>query len=204
VSKLRLKICGLRDNVSEVAGLQPDFVGFIFYSRSPRYVGEDFEMPQLDNKIKKVGVFVNEALGEVLNLVDKYQLDYVQLHGNESVEYCRQMKQETESGVMKAFPMDDEFEFDQLQAFEPVVDYFLFDTKTKEFGGSGLVFNWNLLRNYILNKKYFLSGGLSLENVQELNQVDLSKVYALDVNSKFEVKPGLKDIELLKKLKNVL
>lgn len=197
--KVRLKICGLRDNIEEVASLQPDYLGFIFYGKSPRFVGQDFVMPELEAGMQKVGVFVNEPADLVLEKVRKYDLDLVQLHGSESPEVCELIKN-AGVGVIKAFQMDDNFDFSHLQQYNTTVDYFLFDTRTSAFGGSGKTFDWQMLKKYSMEKQYFLSGGISLENLDGLNAIDLSKVHALDVNSKFEVKPGLKDIELLQKL----
>jgi phosphoribosylanthranilate isomerase len=201
--KIKLKVCGLRDNILEVAGLSPDYLGFIFYEKSPRFVGEDFQMPELSIAAKKVGVFVNEQLALVEALIIKHGLDFVQLHGQESPEYCAWFRQKG-IGVIKAFAMEEGFDFDQLESYESVVNYFLFDTKTPGYGGSGKSFNWKILQDYRLDKMYFLSGGLNLDNISELEEVDLRKVHAVDVNSRFELRPGLKDIVKLKKLINDL
>ena len=195
-----LKICGLRDNIEEVADLGPDYAGFIFYEKSPRYVGIDFKMPVLDKTIKKVGVFVNASTGEVKRRIDNYQLDLVQLHGTESPEYCRELKG-AGAGIIKAFPMDERFDFRLLEDYERAADYFLFDTKTEAFGGSGKTFDWEILKKYTLEKSYFLSGGIGLDNVGEIAQIDMSKVHALDVNSRFELRPGLKDTQAIQLLK---
>ena len=203
MSKIRLKICGLRDNIGEVASLQPDYVGFIFYPKSPRYVGAGFRMPEFDRRIQKVGVFVNEPVESVLEKVRIYRLDFAQLHGSESPEVCDMIKN-AGVGVIKALQMGDNFDFSQLQQYNATVDYFLFDTKTKLYGGSGNAFNWEILKKYNMGKQYFLSGGISLENLDGLYEVDLSKVHALDVNSKFEMKPGLKNIEKLERLKDFI
>lgn len=199
MGKVRLKICGLRDNIQEVAALRPDYAGFIFYPKSPRFVGEEFEMPRLEAGVNKVGVFVNEPVKKIMAMEQRHDLQYVQLHGNESVEECELLRNEG-IGIIKAFPMDEYFDFDRLKPFASVVDYYLFDTKTKGYGGSGKVFNWEILNEYKLNNHYFLSGGLSLENLDGLKHIDLKKVQALDVNSRFEVRPGLKDIRLLNEL----
>lgn len=193
---MKLKVCGLRDNVQEVAKLCPDYVGFIFYKKSPRYVGDRFTAPKMSSTIKKVGVFVNESIENVIEIVRKYQLDYVQLHGEESVQYCRECQKEG-FGVIKAFGIGEGFDFKQLTPFKSVVDFFLFDTKTASYGGSGKTFNWKLLQNYDLKKEYFLSGGISLKNLSELGKIDLEKVHALDVNSRFEIEPGLKDPKMI-------
>lgn len=198
---IKWKVCGLRDNIVDVLTLQPDYVGFIFYKKSPRYVGDNFEMPDFgDSKIKRVGVFVNEPWEFVYDISQKYMLDYVQLHGGESSEYCEGLKQK-QLKIIKAFQIDETFEFKLLKEFDSVTDFFLFDTKTKSYGGSGESFDWKILKNYTLEKKYFLSGGLSLDNIEEVNNLDLHKIHALDVNSKFELTPGHKNIELLERLK---
>ena len=140
-----LKVCGLRDNIEEVVALGPDYAGFIFYNKSPRYVGGAFKMPDLDKGIKRVGVFVNESLKEVQLLVGKYDLSFVQLHGNETYDYCGKLKQ---SGIriIKAFQIDETFDFGLLHDYESTTDYFLFDTKTSSYGGSGKTFNWDFVK----------------------------------------------------------
>lgn len=203
MNKIRLKVCGLRDNIEEVIALGPDYAGFIFYNKSPRYVGEAFEMPDLNKGIKRVGVFVNESLEEVQLLVGKHNLSFVQLHGNETYDYCGKLKQ---SGIriIKAFQIDATFDFGLLNDYESTTDYFLFDTKTSSYGGSGKTFNWDLLKKYDMDKKYFLSGGISLDNVDDLAGIDLLKIKAIDVNSKFEVSPGLKNVKEISILKEKL
>ena len=198
MKNLRLKICGLRDNIEDVVRLEPDYAGFIFYERSPRYVGIDFNMPVMPDSIKKVGVFVNESFNKLLEFTEKYKLDFVQLHGNESPELCAKLKS-SGIGIIKAFPVGKEFDFRQLDPYEPVVDYYLFDTKTSAYGGSGRTFDWNLLKSYDLEKQFLLGGGIGLENIDDLAQIDLAKVHALDVNSRFEIRPGLKNITSLQK-----
>ena len=198
-----MKICGLRDNIEEVATLQPDYAGFIFYPKSQRYVGENFKIPMLDKRIKKVGVFVNEPIDGVVEKVRKYNLQYAQLHGTETPEECQSIH-EKDIGIIKAFAMDEHFDFRQLEQYESTVNYFLFDTKAKGFGGSGRSFDWDLLKGYKIKKAYFLSGGISLENSEDIKNLGLERMHALDVNSRFEIRPGLKDIELLKKLKKKL
>ena len=201
MSRIKWKVCGLRDNIVDVVAMQPDYVGFIFYSKSPRFVGEDFDMPNFDeSQIKKVAVFVNEPLDFVHEMMLKFDLDYSQLHGDESPEYCEILKDKG-GKIIKAFQVDEAFNFDVVKEYEKVTDYFLFDTKTKHFGGSGETFDWRILEKYSMEKKYFLSGGLNLDNVDHLNEIDLTKVEALDVNSKFEITPGLKDVNMLESLK---
>lgn len=204
MNQIKLKVCGLRDNISDVVAMQPDYVGFIFYNKSPRFVGEDFPMPAIEQPyIKKTGVFVNESLDFICQTLRKYHLDFAQLHGSESPQYCLELKNKGIK-IIKAFQVHVTFDFDRLKDYEPVVDYFLFDTRTKQYGGSGKTFDWKILNKYSMNKKYFLSGGLSLDNIGDIAELDLSKIHALDVNSKFEISPGLKNIEMLKKLNDKL
>lgn len=200
MEKIRLKVCGQRDNIAEVAALQPDYLGFIFYRKTPRYVNRDFQMPKLNPEIKKVGVFVNETKEDVLKIASCFALDLVQLHGTESVDFCKEIVSEG-LRVIKAFPVENELDQSLMEQYESTVDYFLFDTKTVQHGGSGRAFNWKVLEDYKLKPEYFLAGGISLDNIQELKEQDLSKLHALDVNSQFEIKPGLKDVERIEKLK---
>ena len=198
---IKLKVCGMRaeKNILDLAVLQPDYMGFIFYAPSNRFA-DKLDINTL-NKIpvstKKTGVFVNADLGEIIQKIKTYNLDAVQLHGNESSEFCKQVKI-LGIEVIKAFGVDESFNFDVLEKYQSFVDYFLFDTKTKLHGGSGLTFNWNLLEGYRLNTPYFLSGGLDTDNIQEALKIEDSRFYALDLNSRFEISPGLKNIEQLK------
>jgi phosphoribosylanthranilate isomerase len=197
---MKLKVCGLRDseNIKQVAALQPDYMGFIFYERSKRYIGNDFIMPFIPSEVKKVGVFVNADPDYVISKIEKYKLDYVQLHGDESAEYCASISNHAK--VIKAFGVDDNFNFKIVEPYKKQCDYFLFDTKTADYGGSGKHFNWNVLEKYDNQIPFFLSGGIGLEEIEKLRIKNLN-IYAVDVNSKFELAPGIKDIERLKKLK---
>jgi phosphoribosylanthranilate isomerase len=139
--------------------------------------------------------------------VEKYNLDFIQLHGNESAHYCFKLFQELKLvnrsvQLVKAFGIDDQFDFSVLKEYEHSCDYFLFDTKTQDFGGSGTSFNKAVLKNYKLSKLFFISGGIGVEEVAELPHD--ARLLAIDVNSKFEIKPGLKDINKLKILQNEL
>lgn len=208
---LYFKICGMKYNTAEVATLQPDYLGFIFYEKSPR----NFEgiIPDLPKSIKKVGVFVDEAIDKILQKIEKYELDAIQLHGNESCDFCIELKKRchaeldslSQYEIIKVFSIKDEFDFSQLQPYKDVVDYFLFDTKGKLPGGNGYTFNWDVLKEYPSTKPYFLSGGIGLEeidNVMSFLQREESKYcYAIDINSKFEIKPGLKAVEKLEEFK---
>ncbi|MEN8775448.1 MAG: phosphoribosylanthranilate isomerase [Polaribacter sp.] len=216
------------ENMQQVAALQPDYLGFIFYEKSKR----NFEgiIPELPKEIKKTGVFVNEYIEIVVSLVEEYRLDAIQLHGDESVSYILDLKQQLannralfieenkqikkkknqhyiskkEVEIIKVFGIKDEFNFSALQPYLDVVDYFLFDTKGKERGGNGVKFDWSVLENYPYKKPFFLSGGISLNDLEQLQIVLKSNlpIYALDVNSKFESKPGVKKTEELEKFKN--
>jgi len=192
------------ENIQQVAELQPDYLGFIFYEKSPR----NFEgiIPKLPKGIKKVGVFVNEYVEIVVSLVEEYQLEAVQLHGDESVAYIKELKQHLPKvEIIKVFGIKGAFNFELLKPYEEVVDYFLFDTKGKERGGNGITFNWQVLKDYNSTRGYFLSGGIGLEEVDELTmffKTSASKhCYAIDVNSKFETKPGIKSVKKIEQFK---
>ncbi len=194
-----------QDNISEVATLQPDYFGFIFHEQSPR----NFEntIPEISETIKKVGVFVDEKIEFISRQIVKHQLSVIQLHGHESPEMCQLLKS-TNAKVIKVFSIKDEFDFSVLTPYEDVCDYFLFDTKGKLPGGNGYAFNWNVLKQYPSTKPFFLSGGIGLDQIDKLSEFLDSKAstycYAVDVNSKFEIEPGLKNIEDLKRFKKIL
>ena len=200
-----LKICGMKypDNILEVGSLLPDYMGFIFWEKSARYFDE--VIPTLPKSIQKVGVFVNATSEEILEKIKKHDLQAVQLHGNESVEFCESLKKKLPKGidVIKVFSILDTFDFAALKPFEPLCDYFLFDTKGKLPGGNGTTFDWKVLEQYPSNKPFFLSGGIGTEELEDIKQVLKMNlpIYAIDVNSKFEIEPGLKDIERLKDIK---
>ncbi|NRB61070.1 MAG: phosphoribosylanthranilate isomerase [Winogradskyella sp.] len=219
---MKLKVCGMKYNIDEVAALQPDYLGFIFHKPSSRYF--EGTIPELPKSIKKVGVFVNHSLEFVLEKINEHQLSCVQLHGDESPEYCDALSDvcdlelsdesyqnnlnKVQTEIIKVFSIKDKFNFDALKPYENVVDYFLFDTKGKLPGGNGYTFNWDVLKDYPSTKPYFLSGGIGLnelKNIKEFKKTSASKFcYALDVNSKFETKPGLKKIDELEKFKDEL
>lgn len=185
-------------NIKAIAGLEPDYMGFIFYGKSPRYVGSlpANELAALPASIVKTGVFVNEDLETVKQLINQYQLAAVQLHGGESPEYCAELREQVT--VLKAFGVDETFDFEVLKDYANSVDYFLFDTKTAAHGGSGQVFDWQVLDRYNLEVPFFLSGGLSAENLPEVKQLKHPAFYGVDLNSRFEIEPGLKDEEKLR------
>ena len=208
-----------KENILAVAALQPDYMGFIFYEKSARFF--DGEIPKLPKSIKKVGVFVNASLDYIMERVNKYNLHTVQLHGDESPEFCNTLRYELACHlersrkvstldnkcieIIKVFSIKDSFNFDLLQPYEDVCDFYLFDTKGKHPGGNGYSFNWEVLKEYPSTKPYFLSGGIGLEEVDTilsfLNREESRHCQTIDVNSKFEIKAGLKDAEKLKEFK---
>jgi phosphoribosylanthranilate isomerase len=205
---MKLKICGMKyaENILEVSQLLPDYLGFIFWEKSSRYF--DGEIPEIPTRelgsnrrsksIKKVGVFVDATSEEIISKIKKYDLNVVQLHGDESPEFCRNLKVENIE-IIKVFSVNDDFNFSVLEPFENACDYFLFDTKGKLPGGNGITFNWQILQHYKLTKPFFLSGGIGLNDIEDIKKLNLP-IHAIDVNSKFEIEAGLKNIEKLKKL----
>ena len=191
------------DNIAALSALQPDYMGFIFWAPSSRYVSET--TPVLDKSIKKTGVFVDASVDYIQSSIPAHQLQAVQLHGEETPGYC-QLVQNFGVEVIKAFSVKDAFDFSMLEAYENSCDFFLFDTKGALPGGNGYTFDWSLLKEYPSQKPFFLSGGIGLENIQEIKELlntDLP-LHAIDVNSKFEVAPGLKKIEELTQFKKEL
>lgn len=214
---MKIKVCGLRDpeNIEALAQLPIDFMGFIFYRKSPRYVGKGLENWLAANEaklegIKRVGVFVNAEIEEILNRVHDFELDYVQLHGNESPEYCREIKLLWEASsarraqFIKAFPVDADFDFAETQTYEGICSLFLFDTKTPQHGGSGVSFDWNLLAKYKGNTPFLLSGGIDEDDSDAIKQLNFPQLYGVDVNSRFEVEPGIKNKEKVKQFISAL
>ncbi|WP_394758786.1 phosphoribosylanthranilate isomerase [Flavobacterium sp.] len=199
---MKLKICGMKypENILEVSQLLPEYLGFIFWEKSSRYF--DGEIPKINKSIKKIGVFVDATVEEIISKIKKYDLDVIQLHGDESPEFCRNLKMENIE-IIKVFSVNDDFDFSVLEPFENACDYFLFDTKGKLPGGNGITFNWQILQHYKLTKPFFLSGGIGLNDIEDIKKLNLP-IYAIDVNSKFEIEAGLKNIKLLKSFKNNL
>lgn len=199
-NRIKLKVCGMRDpqNILEVAAMQPDYLGFIFYKGSPRFVGEDFRIPEgLDRSIKRVGVFVNASFREIQAHAKQHGLSHLQLHGTESPNQCAELKQDGFS-VIKALGVDDLTDFRGLELFLPRVDYFLFDSKTSTYGGSGKRFDWNLLKRYNQEIPFILSGGVSAEHIDEIIGLEGMNLWGVDVNSSVEIRPGLKDVDRIR------
>jgi phosphoribosylanthranilate isomerase len=198
--KIKIKVCGMRDaeNIRQVADLGPDYMGFIFYPPSPRFVGADFRLiKESPAHIVRVGVFVNATNDEIKKQARAIGFDHVQLHGSESVQQAASL---VDAGfkVIKVFSVDDTFDFAATKKYVSVVDYFLFDTKGKFHGGNARTFNWNVLQRYDQDVPFFLSGGISTENMNDITSLAGMNLFALDVNSGVEESPGVKSLTKLK------
>ena len=202
---MKLKVCGMRtpENIEALAALNPDYMGFIFWAPSSRFVNKI--TPLLPNKIKKTGVFVDATIDYIKTIIKEHKLQAVQLHGKEAPQFCAYIKT-LDVEVIKAFSMKEAFDFKSLEPYEIACDFYLFDTKGVLPGGNGYGFDWSILKNYPSVKPFFLSGGIGKEEVSqilELRNTDLP-LYAIDVNSKFESAPGVKKIDELTQFKNEL
>ncbi len=186
------------ENIREVAKLKPDFMGFIFYPPSPRYVSSnsDFPYDELLN-ICTVGVFVNELPECIADTVKRFNLKAVQLHGNETPDFCKSMK-ERGLVVLKAISIETADDLKKASGYAKVVDYIVLDTKTKAHGGSGRKFNWQFLEAYAADVPFLLGGGIAPEDVSLIKSIHHSKMAGLDLNSRFECEPGIKDLQQLK------
>ncbi|WP_420581488.1 phosphoribosylanthranilate isomerase [Reichenbachiella sp.] len=195
---MKIKVCGIRNrsNLTFLNESDVDFIGFIFYNKSKRYFEEGDIGGEIVSAKQKVGVFVNETIDNVVRLAQSHELNYVQLHGDETPEYCKALKKKGFK-LFKAFSVYDELPTD-LFSYEAVVDCFLFDTKGVSYGGNGTQFDWSVLEQYKMNKPFILSGGIGLEDVSSLMELNHPQLYAVDVNSRFEISPGQKDEQALK------
>ena len=203
---MKIKICGLKfeSNILGLSKLEPDYMGFIFWEKSKRLViGSTPNLSQ--TKIKKTGVFVNADFEKIKNKVHVHKLKAIQLHGLESPEFCEKIKN-LGVEIIKAFSIDENFNFNVLEKYELCSDYFLFDAKGKSPGGNGISFDWEILRNYKYEKKFFLSGGISIESINAIKKIKKLSLplFCVDINSRFELNPGEKNIELIKSFKNRL
>ena len=206
---MEIKVCGMRerDNCYQlVQEVNPDWMGLIFYSKSPRLVPFESADWLIDLPLKKVGVFVGEDQSEIRRKTTLFSLSALQLHGGESVEEVKQLKEDTELEIWKVFGVGENLDWKVMEEFIPHVDRFLFDTATAGKGGSGKTFDWKLLKGYPFEKGFFLSGGLRLEHVAEILELseDIPQLLGVDVNSGFEIAPGLKNIPDLKEFKQKL
>ena len=203
---MKIKICGLKfeSNIIGLSKLEPDYMGFIFWEKSKRHIKGS--TPNLsETKIKKTGVFVNADFENIKGKSYDHKLEAIQLHGQESPEFCRKIKN-LGVEIIKTFSIDENFNFNILEKYKLCSDYFLFDTKGKSPGGNGISFDWEILRNYKYEKKFFLSGGIGIESINAIKKIknlDLP-LFGVDINSKFEINPGKKNVELIKSFKRSL
>ncbi|MCF8222408.1 MAG: phosphoribosylanthranilate isomerase [Bacteroidales bacterium] len=203
---MKVKICGLRDkdNIREIAGMKPDYLGFIFYKASPRYAGDILDVDtlnELDEGLKKVGVFVNEDINKVVDIALAYGLDVLQLHGNENPAYCRELRGENFE-IIKAFNPLDKNDFVAMKEYHGSCDYFLLDNRGRMAGGSGQKFDWEILDKYKLDIPFFLSGGIGPGDSEQLLSMNYKNMTAIDINSRFEIAPGVKDPALVEEFLN--
>jgi len=201
-SKIKIKVCGMRDaaNIAELVTLPIQYIGFIFYPQSPRFIGTAIDKKTLKlipEHIQKVGVFVNAPLIEVSRIVSENQLQCVQLHGSEIPDYCNKLKEDGLT-VIKAFKTDLETLTCKTAPYKYSCDYFLFDSPTPKHGGSGEKFDWAILKEQHISLPYFLSGGIAPGDATIIKNFDLHGLHAVDLNSRFEVEPGIKDIGRIK------
>jgi len=204
---MNIKVCGITQfkQLQQLDALNIDYAGLIFYKDSPRYMGDKITGKQVkdaDFDIKKVGVFVNPGYSELLDAIDEYGLDIVQLHGNETPEMCEELSAEVE--LIKAFRIagDGSINIDEMvMPYDAVCDYYLFDTAglKESFGGTGQQFDWSILKKAKIEKPFFLSGGIGPDDAQKINSFKHPDFFAIDVNSKFEMSPGLKDMAAILK-----
>jgi len=206
---MKIKVCGMKnpENIQKlIQEVNPDWMGLIFYSKSPRYVSGDLAEEIQIAEVPKVGVFVNESIDFVLSKIDEFRLAAIQLHGDESPEYVRGLKLRTSKKLWKVISVKETIDWETLRDYVGLVEYFLFDTASSGHGGSGKKFNWRVLESYPFEKGFLLSGGLDENIVKEV--LDLSDrlpwLVGIDLNSKFEDSPGLKNIEKLKGFKKRL
>jgi len=199
---MKIKVCGLKykDNITQIAVLDVDMLGFIFYKKSSRYVGNDIDKTLLNNlakHIKKVAVFVDEPAENILSIQQQYEFDFIQLHGDETTNDCKVLKS-LGINIIKAFSVDEFFDFSKTKPYQPYCNYFLFDTKGKEKGGNGYVFNWALLNQYTFDTPFLLSGGIGADNMHDALQVSHPQLSGFDINSKIEISPAIKSVQQVK------
>lgn len=220
---LKIKVCGMREekNLADLSRLSPDFIGFIFYDRSPRYAENlsASRVHSLPQEIKRVGVFVDATTEEILERVHRYDLDLIQLHGEETPQNVETLRDRFEGEIIKAFQVSDTFDFSRLHAYQPLVDFVLLDTSVKskpnttsstdsntqeretngeKKGGTGVKFDWSLLNRYPLETPLFLSGGIGVHDANQIRELSQKiPLYGIDLNSRFETSAGVKNIEAL-------
>jgi len=204
---MKLKICGMTEqkNINLISELQPDFLGFIFWKDSKRHCENIIEV--IPDSIQKVGVFVNANYNEIVDKIIAHKLNFVQLHGDETADFCLEMKK-TNIKVIKSITIDNKFNFNELEYKKECVDYFLFDTKGELPGGNGTTFDWEILKQYKEDIPYFLSGGIGLDELPKLEKFLQSEAakncIAIDINSQFEDEPGIKNKQKIKEFQEKL
>lgn len=204
---MKIKVCGLKyqKNLAElVKTVNVDYIGFIFVKESPRYASRTLtpeSVINLESMPSKTGVFADSPIETVLNTSKLYRLSTIQLHGKESPSFCEKIKH-SHLKVIKSFNLFREFDFNVLNAYTGSCDYFLFDTKGLTKGGTGKKFDWKLLQDYHFHKPFFLSGGIGTEDAQKIIEFIHPWLYGVDINSRFEDKPGSKNIEQIKRFVN--
>jgi phosphoribosylanthranilate isomerase len=198
---MKIKVCGLKfpENIELVAALNPDYMGFIFYKNSPRFICDlnSETLKTVPASISKTAVFVNETAENIRALINEYNFDTIQLHGSETADFCSSFKDKVK--VIKAFGLTADFDFEQLKDYVNKMDFFLFDAKTDIYGGSGNTFDWSVLNKYNFDVPFFLSGGIGPANIEEVKNIIHPQLFGVDLNSKFEDSPGIKNIAQLKK-----
>ena len=223
----QLKVCGLTkmDQIQELISMNVDFLGFIFYEKSPRFVLNHLSLEEIleINHQGKVGVFVNETVEKILEISEKSNLNFIQLHGDEDEEFIKRLRQmlNENTKIIKVIRIGDdktnfENEIKKMSNLKSQISNLLFDTDSKAFGGTGKTFDWKILNEIEIPKPYYLSGGISLENIKNLQNfvkvnmsenktlTKLNTPFALDINSKFETEPGIKNLEKIKTFKSLL
>ena len=192
-----VKVCGMRnaENISQLSQLEVDWIGFIFYEKSPRYVGNEHTKTE-NGSLKRIGVFVNATYEQLAETATAHQLDYLQLHGDESPEFCHALREKGFS-LIKAFSVSTVADLDKTSDYENCTDFFLFDTKCAGYGGSGVQFDWSILASYQGKTPFLLSGGIHPESVEAIKSLEHPQFAGIDLNSGFEVEPGLKDVDKL-------
>lgn len=197
---IKIKVCGLTrlTDLEQLADMGVYYGGMIFYKKTPRFVNNKLDAEAVRNfkGLKKTGVFVNETLDEVIRIINSYGLDVVQLHGDESPAFCEILRKYVQ--VTKVFRLTTKDDLKKTKVYKEVCDYFLFDTPGRLYGGSGKQFNWHLLEHYKTDIPFFLSGGIGLEAVEALKKFDHPQFHAVDINSRFETSPGIKNIADIK------
>ena len=205
--------------------MNTDFLGFIFYEKSPRFVLNHLSLEEISeiNHQGKVGVFVNETVEKIAEITEKAKLNFIQLHGDEDEEFVKKLRLSLSKNIkiIKVIRIGNDFEkfkneISKISNLKSQISNLLFDTDSKAFGGTGKTFDWQILNEIEIPIPYFLSGGISLENIKNLQNfvkvnmsenktlTKLNTPFALDINSKFEIEPGIKDIEKIKNFTQIV